>query len=312
MDISGILNVDKPAAWTSFRVVSLVRRLTGVRRVGHAGTLDPFATGVLLICLGQATRLSEYLMETTKVYRAEACLGIVTDTFDVTGAPISEADPSGVDRQQVEEALAAFVGEIEQVPPMFSALKHGGEPLYRYARARQQVERAARRVTIHRLQLLSYQSPLVSIEVECGKGTYIRTLAHDLGQRLGCGAHLATLARLRVGPFTLEEACSVPELEAALSEGRWPAKGGLHPPDAALADWPAVTLGEQEEKAVGFGQALAADRLEVSPPQEVADGQLCRAYSSDGRLLAILRYDATAGIWRARKVFAPATSAQQA
>ena len=307
MDISGIFNIDKPAGRTSFQVVSLVRRLSGVRRVGHAGTLDPSATGVLVVCLGQATRLVEYMMEATKVYRAEVRLGITTDTLDATGTPLSQADPSNVDRRQVEEALTAFVGEIDQVPPMFSALKYNGEPLYRYARAQRQVERQARRVTIHRLHLLAFQPPLATIEVECGKGTYIRALAHDLGQQLGCGAHLAALARLRVGPFTLDDACSLPQLEAAFQEDRW--QSLLHPADAALLSWPAVTLSEPQETAVRFGQCLAADSLE--PAQAVENDQLCRAYSPRGQLVAILRYDAAALLWRPVKVFAAAERAQE-
>ena len=307
MDISGIFNIDKPAGPTSFQVVSLVRRLSGVRRVGHAGTLDPSATGVLVVCLGQATRLVEYMMEATKVYRAEVHLGITTDTLDATGTPVSQADPSNIDRRQVEEALTAFVGEIDQVPPMFSALKYNGEPLYRYARAQRQVERQARRVTIHRLQLLAFRPPLATIEVECGKGTYIRALAHDLGQQLGCGAHLAALARLRVGPFTLDDACSLPQLEAAFQEGRW--QSLLHPPDAALPSLPAVTLSEPQERAVRFGQCLAADSLE--PAQAAENDQLCRAYSPRGQLTAILRYDAAALLWRPVKVFAAAERAQE-
>jgi len=308
LDISGIFNIDKPAGPTSFEVVALVRRLSGVRRVGHAGTLDPSATGVLVVCLGQATRLTEYMMEATKVYRAEVRLGITTDTLDATGTPVSQADPSNISRQQVEETLTTFVGEIDQVPPMFSALKHSGEPLYRYARAQRQVERQPRRVAIHRLQLLAFQPPLVTIEVECGKGTYIRALAHDLGQKLGCGAHLAALARLRVGPFSLDDACSLAELESAFGQGRW--QSLLHPADAALPPWPAVTLSEPQERAVRFGQCLAADSLE--PAQAVENGQLCRAYSPQGQLVAILRYDAAALLWRPAKVFAAAERAQEA
>jgi tRNA pseudouridine55 synthase len=310
LDISGIFNIDKPAGCTSFQVVSLVRRLSGVRRVGHAGTLDPSATGVLVVCLGQATRLIEYMMEATKVYRAGVRLGITTDTLDATGTTLSQADPSNVSRQQVEEALLAFVGEIDQVPPMFSALKHAGEPLYRYARAQRQVERRARRVTVYRLQLLAFEPPLATVEVECGKGTYIRALAHDLGQQLACGAHLATLARLRVGPFTLDDACSLPELEAAFQENRW--QRLLQPADAGLPSWPAVTLSEAQERAVRFGQHLAADALEPSPAEALENDQLCRAYSLRGELVAVLRYDAEALLWRPAKVFATAEKAQEA
>jgi len=308
LDISGIFNIDKPSGWTSFQVVSLVRRLSGVRRVGHTGTLDPAATGVLVVCLGQATRLVQYMMEATKAYRAEVHLGIATDTLDATGTPVSETDPSSVSRRQVEEALTAFTGEIEQVPPMFSALKHDGQPLYRHARAQREVERQPRRVTIHRLQLLAFQLPLVTIEVECSKGTYIRALADDLGQELGCGAHLAALTRLRVGPFTLEEACSLPELEAAFQEDRW--QGLLHPADAALLSWPAVTLSEAQEKAVRFGQYLDAGSLELE--QAVENDQLCRAYSPRGQLVAILRYDDAVLVWRPTKVLTSAERAQEA
>ena len=309
MDVSGFLNVDKPAGWTSFRVAALVRRRSGVRRDGHTGTLDPTATGVLVVCLGAATRLSEYVMELPKAYRAEVRLGVATDTFDAAGVPVSEADPSGVSREQVEEALAAFRGEIEQVPPLFSAIKHAGEPLYRYARSHREVQPQPRRVVIYRLQLLDFQPPLVSIELECGKGTYVRSLAHDLGQRLGCGAHLASLIRLRVGPFVLEDACAWPRLEQAFTEDRW--QEFLLPPDAALAHWARIDLTDEQATAVRFGQALAAEGLALSPPQEPVDGALARAYGPEGGLLALLRYDGPAGVWHPSKVFAAAGNARE-
>lgn len=308
LDTTGILNVDKPADWTSFRVVSTVRRLSGIQRVGHAGTLDPFATGVLVVLLGQATRLSEYLMEAIKVYRAEVRLGVVTDTFDFTGTPLQESDASGISFAQIEDALTAFKGQIRQVPPMFSALKHSGEPLYRYARAHRQVPRPARLVTIHRIQLLAFEPPIATIEVECGKGTYVRTLAHDLGDHLGCGAHLSGLVRLRVGAFTLENSCSMSELETAFQKERW--RSLLHPPDAPLLDWPAITLSEKQATAVGFGQALSAAELQWSSPEPPQSGQLGRAYSPRGELLAILRYEAEGRIWQPVKVLTSAGKAQ--
>jgi len=307
LDASGFLNVDKPAGWTSFRVAALVRRRSGVRRVGHTGTLDPTATGVLVVCLGAATRLSEYVMELSKTYRAEVRLGVATDTFDAAGAPVSGSDPSGVSREQVERTLAAFLGEIEQVPPLFSAIKHAGEPLYRYARTQREVELRPRRVVVYRLQLLGFHTPLLTIELECGKGTYVRSLAHDLGQRLGCGAHLASLVRLRVGPFALEDACAWQRLEQAFEEGRW--QEFLLPPDAALAHWPRIDLTEEQATAVRFGQALAAEGLAPSPPQEPADGALARAYGPEGGLLAVLRYDGPAGVWHPSKVLAAAGGA---
>jgi tRNA pseudouridine55 synthase len=307
LDASGFLNVDKPAGWTSFRVAALVRRRSGVCRVGHTGTLDPSATGVLVVCLGAATRLSEYVMELSKTYRAEVRLGVTTDTFDAAGAPVSEADPSSVSREQVEEALAAFLGEIEQVPPLFSAIKHAGEPLYRYARSRREVEPRPRRVVVHRLQLLDFRPPLLTVELECGKGTYVRSLAHDLGQRLGCGAHLASLMRLRVGFFTLEDACTLPRLEQAFDEERW--QELLLPPDAALSHWPRIDLTEGQATAVRYGQTLAAADVVSSPPQDPADGALARAYGPEGGLLAILRYGGGPAVWRPTKVFAAASHA---
>ncbi len=309
MDASGFLNVDKPAGLTSFRVVALVRRRSGVRRVGHAGTLDPDATGVLLVCLGAATRLSEYGMELPKTYRAVVRLGLTTDTFDAAGLPLSAADPSGVSREQVETALATFLGESQQVPPVFSAIKHGGLPLYRYARAGREVQPRPRRVTIYRLRLLDFRPPLLTIELECGKGTYVRSLAHDLGQRLGCGAHLASLVRLRVGPFSLEDACPLPRLEQAFDEGRW--QELLLPPDVALAHWPRIDLTAEQETAILFGQALAASGAALSPADEPSDGTLARAYSADGRLLAVLRYEGEPALWRPAKVLLAATERVQ-
>jgi len=246
-------------------------------------------------------------MELSKTYRAEVRLGVATDTFDAAGIPLSEADPSGVSREEVEETLATFLGETEQVPPLFSAIKHAGEPLYRYARSRREVQPRPRRVVIHRLQLLGFQPPLLTIELECGKGTYVRSLAHDLGQRLGCGAHLASLVRLRVGPFALEDACPLPRLEQAFEEGRW--QEYLLPPDAALAHWPRIDLTEEQATAVRFGQALAAAGVALSPPQEPSDGALSRAYGPEGGLLAILRYDDKAALWHPTKVFAAAGKA---
>jgi tRNA pseudouridine55 synthase len=248
-------------------------------------------------------------MELPKAYRAEVRLGVATDTFDAAGVPVSEADPSGVSREQVEEALAAFRGEIDQVPPLFSAIKHAGEPLYRYARSQRQVQPQPRRVVIYRLQLLDFQPPLVTLELECGKGTYVRSLAHDLGQRLGCGAHLTSLIRLRVGPFVLEDACAWPRLEQAFAEDRW--REFVLPPDAALAHWARIDLTEEQATAVRFGQALATLGVALSPPPEPADGALARAYGPEGELLAILRYDGPAGVWHPSKVLAAAGNARE-
>lgn len=298
MSLDGILILNKPRGWTSFQAVAWVRRRTGLRRAGHTGTLDPAAQGVLPICLGAATRLAEYIQALPKVYRGELCLGAATDTYDATGHVTATGDPSALTEEALRATLGEFLGRIQQRPPPFSALKRGGQPLYRYARAGNPIAPAPRPVAIYRLELLAFQPPSLTLEVECGQGTYIRSLAHDLGQRLGCGAHLKELLRSRVGPFTLEGALTPAELEEAFRRGSWPAL--VQPPDAALGPWPAARLSPQEELLVRRGQAIALDSLQEQ------DGQLCRAYSSTGRLLAVLRYrSAGGGLWQPVKVLAP-------
>ncbi len=314
MSLTGILNVNKPKGWSSFDVVAFVRRLsreaTGQRRyrVGHAGTLDPAAEGVLPICLGQATRVVEYLIEEAKTYRATIRLGASTDTYDSWGSVTATADPSGVSREQAAAALRDFVGEIWQVPPMYSAIKRDGVPLYRYARAGQEVAREPRRVTIGRLELLAFEPPLLHIEVECGRGAYIRTIAHDLGQRLGCGAHLDSLNRTRVGPFRLEEAADPECLREAFRQGHW--DDLLYAPDVALLQWPAAIIGERNERRSRAGRPLDLPLTEAAQRRRLTPGAGCRAYSLHGRFVAVLRYEGHAGLWRPEKVFAAAEDAQ--
>lgn len=295
MGIDGILNVDKPAGKTSFEVVSLVRRWSGERRVGHAGTLDPLATGVLPICLGQGTRVAEYLAEASKIYRAEVELGISTDTYDASGKVTARHDASGVTRKQVEEALAHFRGSISQIPPMYSALRWEGRRLYQLARAGVEVPRKARRADLFRLELLDWQPPLFTIEVECSKGTYIRSLAHDLGQVLGCGSHLRNLIRLKNGPFHLGNGIALSHLEEAFLRGYW--HNLLYPIDVVLLHWKAAVLGQESEQAIANGQSLP---LEV---KDDTDGGRCRAYSLDGRIVALLHWEPASGLWHPYKVF---------
>ncbi len=292
--ISGILNVDKPQGWTSHDVVAKVRRLSGQKRVGHAGTLDPLARGVLLVCLGQATRVSEYLMRGRKVYRAAVHLGLSTDTYDAEGQVTARAPEVNVTLPQLEEALSAFVGRIEQTPPMYSALKHQGTPLYKLARQGKTVRRKPRPVEIYDIKLLDWSSPVLTIEVACSPGTYIRSLAHDLGQRLGCGGHLASLTRLASGHFTLDEAVSLDTLSEAFAAGRW--AGLIHPLDEALLDFEAITFDRQAERRIRLGQ-------QVRGPTPSSPSSLCRAYSTEGELIALLQYDAQTGLWQPKKVF---------
>ena len=297
----GILNINKPPGMVSFAVVSLVRRVTGIRRVGHAGTLDPIADGVLPICIGRATRIVEYLVDAPKSYRARIRLGVTTDTYDSEGATIATADPSDVTLQELEAALLPFVGEIQQQPPMYSALKYEGQPLYRYARAGKEVPREMRTVSIYRLDLLRYAPPVVELELECGRGAYVRSLAHDLGQQLGCGAHLVGLTRFKSGPFSLEDAMSPDQFEEMAGEHAWPQL--LNPVDRVLESWQAALLGEEHTSEARRGRSLLLTPTRQDS-QDLALDTLCRAYSHEGEFLAILRYRGT-GLWHPEKVFAP-------
>ncbi len=292
--VMGFINLNKPPGPTSHDVVAWVRRGTGVRRVGHAGTLDPMASGVLVLGLGPATRLLEYLAGSAKRYLARVRLGVETDTYDAEGRITAERPFEHVGRADVEQAMEAFRGEIEQVPPMYSALKRGGKPLYRLARAGQEVKLEPRPVTIYSLELVGWEPPFVILDVECSPGTYIRSLAHDLGRALGCGAHLAGLVRTASGDFRLDDAIRWAEFEAAMRDGSWPDL--LISPGRALAFMPKVTLGPDDVGRVAHGQAIKAREF---PSERV------RAHDEEGHLVAILEADPESGVWRPRKVFPP-------
>jgi tRNA pseudouridine55 synthase len=295
LTIDGILNLDKPRGKTSFGVVALVRKLSGERRVGHAGTLDPDATGVLPVCLGQGTRLIEYLAEATKIYQAEIELGIATDTYDAAGEITQRCDFSYLTKEQVETALSSFTGFIEQTPPMYSAVKQQGVPLYRWARAGIEMPRRARRVEVSRLEMIDWKLPMFTLEVECSKGTYIRSLAHDLGQKLGCGAHLRNLVRLKSGLFHIKDAVSISRLEDAFRQGHWAEL--FHPIDMAVLHLPAIIVDEENEKAIMNGRPLdLIQGMDIS-------GKIYRAYSREGRFIAILHYDEIRSCWKPGKVF---------
>lgn len=215
----GVLVVDKPSGWTSHDVVARLRALLGIKRVGHTGSLDPLATGVLVICLGKATRIIPYLDEHQKEYVAEIRLGASTDTYDAEGRQVRRYEGPAVARGDVDAACERFVGEIQQIPPMFSAVKVGGQPLYRLARKGQTIERAPRKVTVFELTVLEYAFPRLLVRVLCSKGTYVRSLAYDLGERLGCGGYLAALRRLRSGRFRIGGALTLERIAEAAEAG---------------------------------------------------------------------------------------------
>ncbi|MBI4267334.1 MAG: tRNA pseudouridine(55) synthase TruB [Chloroflexi bacterium] len=300
--MDGILNINKPLGETSFGIVAMVKRLTGQRRVGHAGTLDPMATGVLPVCLGQGTRVIEFLADATKSYRAEIELGITTDTYDGEGQVVQRVDSSSVSRDQLISALQSFVGIIHQTPPMYSAVKHHGKPLYQLARAGITVERKSRPAKIHQLELVDWQPPVATLEVVCGKGTYIRSLAHDLGQTLGCGAYLKSLVRTRYGPFDLDSAISVPQLEEACAYGYWHCF--VYPIDRVLLSLSAMIVGEDTKQYIRNGRPLLLESSEGhEPPPPEASSENCRAYDLDGCFFSVLRFNPEKRQWQPKKVF---------
>lgn len=252
----GVLVVDKPAGMTSHDVVDQVRRLARLRRVGHTGTLDPMATGVLVLLLGAATRLSRFATAEKKRYRGVIRLGQTTTTYDAEGEIVEER-PVDVTLSAIRGALTRFTGHIEQVPPMYAAIKVDGQKLYELARRGKEIEREPREVTIYAIDLLDWSPPDVTIAVTCSSGTYIRSLAHDLGKELGCGAHLYALRRTANGPFELAQSHSLAELQKLHDEGRF--DKALLPPHAALDSMPVAVLSPAQEQAVRYGQQIAVE-----------------------------------------------------
>lgn len=266
--LHGVLLLDKPLGWTSHDALGKARGLLRALKGGHTGTLDPLATGLLPLCFGAATKFSQVSLESDKAYRATLRLGTVTSTGDAEGEVLSQA-PVRLDRQQIEAAADALRGEIDQVPPMHSALKHQGRALYEYARAGEIVERAPRRVTIHHLDIADWQAERLVIDVVCSKGTYIRTLAEDLGRALGCGASLSALRRTACGPLRVDDAVSLERLAELDAVGR---EALLRPVDTLLQAWPSVCLPDDEA-----GRFLTGLRRRVA----LADAAAVRVYGSN-------------------------------
>jgi tRNA pseudouridine55 synthase len=296
VNTSGILIVDKPAGWTSFDVVRFLRGRCGEKRTGHAGTLDPAATGVLPVLIGHATRLTEYLMDATKSYEATVQLGLDTDTYDLEGDVLAQSDATSVQLADVEAALTACRGEFLQLPPAYSAIKREGVRLYKMARRGDAVELEPRPVRVHALEVVSYEAPFLRLHVDCEKGFYVRSLAHDIGAALGVGGTLAALVRSRVGPFTLQHSVEIDELRPEFETGAWLER--LFAPDEVLLGWQAAILGPDNQQRLRFGQQAV-----LEPSTSTTEGNdLCRAYSLDGEFLAVMR-QAGPGRWQPDKVF---------
>lgn len=289
MSLEGILNIDKPGGITSHDVVKQIRRISGIRRVGHAGTLDPLATGVMLICVGRATRLVEYLVGQSKRYLATVRLGQVTDTYDADGAIIAEM-PVQASQEDIELALVHFRGRIQQKAPAYSAIKRDGQPLYKLARQGKDVDPPVREVHIYDLQLRKWDTPFLQLEITCSSGTYVRSLAYDLGQELGCGGHITTLKRTAVGDFSLAQAVTLDELQ----KGEW--TRCLLPADTAVQHLPKIELGPEDVQRVQFGQRF--ERRDDHP-----NAPLVRVYEPEGRFLGIVTNKENS--WQPHKIFLP-------
>jgi tRNA pseudouridine55 synthase len=295
MGANGILNVNKPSGCTSFSVVAAIRRVSGEKRVGHAGTLDPLATGVLPICLGQATRITEYIHDHPKEYVAGIELGTVTDTLDLEGTVTSRNDAGFVTLQLIEKSLPAFTGVIEQVPPAYSAVKIKGRRSYELSRDGIQVSHQPRKVQIDLIEIIAFENPYLKIRIRCSKGTYIRSLANDLGIMLGCGACLKDLVRTAYGPFTLDRSISVGDIREAVAGGNL--ERLLYPLDYPLQQWERLVVTGDQCLEITRGHDILFDGLEVS-----AGGSL-RVYSPDGKFLAIMKYVPETLLWHPEKVF---------
>lgn len=298
--VDGVLLLDKPAGRSSNAALQTARRLFGNPKAGHTGTLDPAATGLLPVCFGEAAKFSSALLNEDKTYLATVRLGQTTTTGDAEGA-ILETFPVAVDTARAEMVLRQFVGEIRQVPPMHSALKHNGRPLYAYAREGIEVERAGRMVRVYEIRLLAARGNELDVLVRCSKGTYVRVLAEDIGRVLGCGAHLKTLRRTRVGRFGLEDAFSLEGLESMSPEGRI---AGLKPVDSLLQGFSAVVLDDMDAEALAQGQAVSA--------RGVTPGEKVRIYGPAGRFFGIGEMGADSRLRPRRLVAAfPATTAEK-
>ncbi|MBO4910029.1 MAG: tRNA pseudouridine(55) synthase TruB [Lachnospiraceae bacterium] len=306
--INGILNISKEAGYTSFDVVAVVRGVYRQRKSGHTGTLDPMATGVLPVALGKATKVCGMITDWDKEYIAELLLGKTTDTLDITGE-VTGGDPdvvSSLSEAQIRDAVNAYLGEIDQIPPMYSALKKDGRRLYDIARSGQVVEREPRKVTIHRIEVLDISLPVVKIKVLCSKGTYIRTLCDDIGRDLGCGGCMQSLVRSKVGPFTLDNAVSLDDIRHLRDEGREDElMGYLMSIDTVFEDLPSLTVSDEAEKKLRNGNKLLPEDFTKAPSDisSSSDKKEFRIYHCDGSFAAVYEFDFAQVLFSPVKMF---------
>ena len=298
--MDGVINVYKEKGFTSHDVVAKMRGILKQKKIGHTGTLDPAAEGVLPVCLGKGTRLCDLLTDKSKTYRAVMLLGVETDTQDTTGQILREG-PVQVTEEDVRREVLGFVGDYDQIPPMYSALKVNGKKLYELAREGVEVERKARPVVIHGIEIEEIDLPRVTMTVSCSKGTYIRTLCHDIGARLGCGAAMESLLRTRVGMFSLADSLTLSEIEALAKSGE--IAGHVIPPDAIFGDSPALTAPQTLDKQLHNGNAFAVSEtgLAGEAKENVKRAESVRVYDSAGAFIGL--YGCEAGIMKPIKIF---------
>ncbi|MBZ4645912.1 MAG: tRNA pseudouridine55 synthase [Petroclostridium sp.] len=282
--MDGVINILKPSGMTSHDVVSFIRKCTHIKKVGHTGTLDPGAAGVLPICIGKATKVADMLSGQDKQYRAELKLGITTDTQDSFGQIISEQKVI-ISREIIEESVYSFKGTIEQVPPMYSAIKVKGQKLYELARKGVEVKREPRQIKIYDIKVLNidFDNNTVLLDVQCSKGTYIRTLCFDIGEKIGCGAHMSFLLRTRSGNFTLDQAITIEELERCAKENKL--NNLLTPVDKLFCDFPFITVNSNVEKKIVNGNQVSVDLIENK--SGLRKGTICRIYNGRGVFLCL-------------------------
>ena len=291
----GIINVYKEAGYTSHDVVARLRGICGQKKIGHTGTLDPDAVGVLPVCLGNGTRLCDMLTDRRKEYIATLRLGMMTDTQDISGKILEERDVL-VSPQEVRRVILSFLGDSMQIPPMYSALKVNGKKLYELAREGKEVERAARPITVYGIEVLQEEHPEYVFKVECSKGTYIRTLCHDIGEQLGCGGVMTKLIRSRVGEFEIEKAHTLDELQRLADQGIL--SETIVPVEKMFEDYPALVVKESSHKVIQNGNQLKKEDF-LENTEEIADGKEIRVYSHQNIFFGIYRYE------KRRKLFSP-------
>ncbi len=299
---SGIIPIHKPEGISSAQVVSRVKKTLGAKKVGHTGTLDPFATGLLLCSINKGTRISRFFLDGDKRYRANVCLGIETDTYDLTGKVVREADTltlKSITREEIRETVLDFQGPQKQVPPVFSALKHKGQPLYKLARQGKKIEKPPRDITIYEIKILGIDLPNIDLEIYCSSGTYIRSLAHDMGELLGCGAHLSGLCRTQTSSFLLDKALDLNVFEAL---DKREAEHHIIPLSDCLDFMPKCTVDQEMAKMISHGQKIPFNRLEDEFP--TSDG-FVKLVDSTGELLAIIECDKHLQEYNYCCVFAP-------